>query len=139
MRLPVVWGPGDPILPGLVRMANWGYWVWPDGGKYTVCSTTTISREAKQITLYFRQHLFILKMQLRELLPLQRVGTVEVLVCLYFYYFYLFLFIFMLEIYHLSDNERPIFREIFKSRLKSCVCISFIQHYEGKKIKGNNI
>ena len=36
VRLPAVWGPADPILPGLVRMAKRWYWVWPAGGKYTV-------------------------------------------------------------------------------------------------------
>lgn len=46
VRLPVVWGGGDSILPGLVRMARHGLWVWPDAGRHLISSLHVLNASA---------------------------------------------------------------------------------------------
>lgn len=82
VRLPAVWGPADPILPGLVRMARWQYWVWPSGGQYSITQLYVANATSGLIAA-----------------AVYGKGG---------------------EIYHLSDDRRPNFREFFSGRLRSC-------------------
>jgi nucleoside-diphosphate-sugar epimerase len=56
VRLPAVWGGGDSILPGLVRMARRGLWVWPDAGRHLISSLHVINASAGLILLAERGH-----------------------------------------------------------------------------------
>eukprot|EP00026_Physarum_polycephalum_P010962 Phypoly_transcript_11151.p1 GENE.Phypoly_transcript_11151~~Phypoly_transcript_11151.p1 ORF type:complete len:348 (+),score=29.06 Phypoly_transcript_11151:145-1188(+) len=84
VRLPAVWGPADPILPGLVRMAKWWYWVWPANGQFSITQLYVANATSGLIAA-----------------AVYGKGG---------------------EIYHLSDDKRPTFREFFSGRLRSCGC-----------------
>jgi len=51
VRLPLVWGGGDSILPGLVRLARRGLWVWPDSGRHLVSTIHVINASAGLILI----------------------------------------------------------------------------------------
>lgn len=51
VRLPAVWGGGDSILPGLVRLARRGLWVWPDAGRHLISSLHVVNASAGIIVI----------------------------------------------------------------------------------------
>jgi len=84
VRLPLVWGGGDSILIGLVRMARRGLWVWPAGGRYPVSTLHVMNASAGIIKAAER-------------------GVDG-------------------EVYHLCDDKKPTFKQVFHARLKSAGC-----------------